>query len=244
MGTRTVHSTNSFSEPRFIALLLTARYTQDSRSSGLFHYLLSGDDSLMRQALVGFAASLTPEGVIESRYPSHFHQVIAGFCLFWILELRDHHLYFNDVGFSRSLLPVADSIFAFFDRHVDERGLVSELPSKYWSYVDWAKEWVTAPDHPDGGVPFAGRKTSTHTYFSLLYSYVLQQAAELMEWHDRHGMAKEYRCRAKKLNEAVKTHCYDGQYTPEPPQETSVYASSATRLTQLANPNSFKCHTL
>lgn len=166
----------------------------------------------MRQALIGFAASLTPEGVIESRYPSHFHQVISGFCLFWILELRDHMLYFNDVAFAKPLLSVADRILSFFEGHVDERGLVSGLPRQYWSYVDWAREWVSTSDHPDGGVPFAGRKSNTHTYFTLLYSYVLQQTAELCEWLDRPALSQDYRQRSQELNRAVSSHCFDGKY--------------------------------
>jgi hypothetical protein len=41
----------------------TNRYSGDSRSVGLFHYLLSGDDLLMRQAITNFASSVTPGGL-------------------------------------------------------------------------------------------------------------------------------------------------------------------------------------
>src|SRR4051794_9693883 len=58
------------------------RYSCDSRSVGLFHYLLSGDDRLMRQAIDNFAASATPEGLTQSRFPSHVRQIIASFSLY------------------------------------------------------------------------------------------------------------------------------------------------------------------
>ena len=188
------------------------QYAQDSRSSGLFHYSISGDDRLMRQAIQGFAASVTAEGLIESRYPSHVHQIITGFCLFWILELKDHMLYFNDPSFVRPYFPVAHRILDYFQSHVDSRGLVSGLPSNYWSYVDWAVEWVSTENHPDGGVPFAGRKTNTHTIFSLLYAFVLDEATKLAEWLGQPESVATYQKRRQALLAAVRKHCYNGEY--------------------------------
>ena len=188
------------------------QYCHDSRSSGLFHYMLSGDDRLMRQAITGFAASVTVDGLIESRYPSHTHQVITGFCLFWVLELHDHMLFFNDKRFVSRFFPIAERIFLYFDDHVDPRGLVSGFPTGYWSYVDWALEWRSTPDHPDGGVPFAGRKTNTHTIFSLLYAYVLGEAIKLAQWIDRPELCARFAKRKTSLIEAVQKHCFDGTY--------------------------------
>ena len=188
------------------------QYAQDSRSSGLFHYSISGDDRLMRQAIQGFAASVTAEGLIESRYPSHVHQIITGFCLFWILELKDHMLYFNDPSFIRPFFPIAHRILDYFEAHVDARGLVSGLPTNYWSYVDWAVEWVSTEDHPDGGVPFAGRKTNTHTIFSLLYAYALEEASKLVQWLGQPEFATTYQKRRQALLEAVRKHCWNGEY--------------------------------
>ena len=113
-----------------------SRYSGDTRTVGLFHYLLSGDDRLMRQSIITFASSLTPEGLTQSRFPSHLPQIIAGFSLYWILQVCDHHLFFGDEKFSRSFLPRIDGVLEFFDSHVDELGLVSGLPYDCWQYVD------------------------------------------------------------------------------------------------------------
>ena len=188
------------------------QYVQDSRSSGLFHFSLSGDDRAVRQALIGFAASITPEGLVESRYPSHLHQVINGFPLFYIMAVRDHLLYFNDALFTKGLFPVLDRVLSFYDDYIDERGLVSRLPAHFWSYVDWAQSWIGTTEHPDGGVPHAGRRTKTHTYFSMVLSCSLQQMAELVTWLGRPHLAPEYLDKAERLNEAVRKHCYDGRY--------------------------------
>ncbi|CAI7581476.1 unnamed protein product [Penicillium manginii] len=188
------------------------QYSGDSRSVGLFHYLLSGDDRLMRQAITNFAASVTPEGLTQSRFPSHVPQVIAGFSLYWILQVCDHHLYFGDTRFSKLFIPRIDGILDFFDSHVDELGLVSGLPDVVWQYVDWVTTWGATEDHPDKGVPTSGRKTNRHTYFSMIYAWVLQKAAVLVRDVGRPGHASEYESRASSLIAAIRAHCHDGEF--------------------------------
>ncbi|KUJ10533.1 alpha-L-rhamnosidase [Mollisia scopiformis] len=188
------------------------QYSGDTRSVALFHYLLSGDDRLMRQAISNFAASLTFEGLTQSRFPSHVPQVIAGFSLYWILQVCDHHLFFGDKVFSKSFLPRIDGVLDFFDSHVDELGLISGLPKDVWQYVDWVTTWGATDDHPDKGVPTSGRKSNRHTYFSMLYAYVLQQASILLRQVGRPAHSTEYESRADALLAAIRKHCYDGHF--------------------------------
>ncbi|KAJ0414830.1 hypothetical protein BJY00DRAFT_320701 [Aspergillus carlsbadensis] len=188
------------------------QYSGDSRQVGLFHYLLSGDDRLMRQAVTNYAASIVAEGLTQSRFPSHVPQVIAGFSLYWILQVSDHHLFFGDTPFTRSFLPRIDGVLEFFAAHIDHLGLVSALPDDVWQYVDWVTTWGATDTHPDKGVPTSGRGSNRHTYFSLLYAYVLQQAAQLVRDVGRPGYAAEYEARASSLRAAVREHCYDGHF--------------------------------
>ncbi|KAH6645283.1 Six-hairpin glycosidase-like protein [Truncatella angustata] len=188
------------------------QYSGDSRSVGLFHYLLSGDDRLMRQAITNFAASITPEGLTQSRFPSHVPQIIAGFSLYWVLQVCDHHLFFGDTVYTRSFLPRIDGVFEFFDSHIDELGLVSGIPEDVWQYVDWVTTWGATDDHPDKGVPTSGRKSNRHTYFSMLYAFVLKQAAKLVRDVGRPGYADEYESRAASIVKAIQKHCYDGKF--------------------------------
>ncbi|WWC60750.1 uncharacterized protein I303_103326 [Kwoniella dejecticola CBS 10117] len=188
------------------------QYSGDSRSVGLFHYLISGDDRLMRQAIINYAASITPEGLTQSRFPSHVPQIIAAFSLYWILQVCDHHLYFGDTAFTKSFIPRIDGVFEFFDQHIDELGLVSGISEDIWQYCDWVTTWSATDDHPDKGVPTSGRKTNRHTYLSLLYAYVLQKASALLKQVGRPGNSLEYAERSSSLRQAIKKHCYDGQY--------------------------------
>lgn len=189
-----------------------ARYSGDSRSVGLFHYLLSGDDRLMRQAITNFAASVTFEGLTQSRFPSHQPQLIAGFPLYWILQVCDHHLFFGDRQYARSFLPRIDGVLDFFDAHVDSLGLISGLPEDVWQYVDWVTTWGATEEHPDKGVPTSGRKSNRHTFFSMLYAYVLKQAARLLREVGRPAHADEYESRAASILTALRKHCYDGRF--------------------------------
>ncbi|WVW82737.1 hypothetical protein I302_104748 [Kwoniella bestiolae CBS 10118] len=188
------------------------QYSGDSRSVGLFHYLISGDDRLMRQAITNFAASITPEGLTQSRFPSHVPQIIAGFSLYWILQICDHHLFFGDTPYSKSFVPKIDGVFEFFDQHTDELGLVSGISEDVWQYCDWVTTWSATDDHPDKGVPTSGRNSNRHTYLSLLYAYVLREAAKLLRQVGRPGNASEYETRAESLRKAIRKHCYDGEY--------------------------------
>lgn len=148
----------------------------------------------------------------QSRFPSHVPQIIVGFSLYWVLQVCDHHLFFGDTSYARSFLPRIDGIFEFFDSHVDELGLIGGLPVDMWQYVDWVTTWGATDDHPDKGVPTSGRKTNRHTYFSLLYAYVLKQAARLVREVGRPGYASEYESRADHVLEAVRRHSYDGRF--------------------------------
>lgn len=208
------------------------QYSGDSRSVGLFHYLLSGDDQLMRQAISSFGASVVSEGLTQSRFPSHVPQIIAGFPLYWVMQICDHHLYFGDSAFARTFLPRIDGVLDFFDQHVDAKGLVSGLPSDVWQYVDWVTSWGATDKHPDKGVPTAGRATNCHTFFSMLYAIVLRQAAGLARDVGRPGHAVEYDTRANALVAAIQEHCYDGRF----------YADTTTDALQERGPTAYSQH--
>lgn len=166
----------------------------------------------MRQTITNFAASVSFEGLTQSRFPSHVMQLIAGFPLYWVLQVCDHHLFFGDTAYSRSFLPRIDGVLDFFHSHVDEKGLVSGLPSDVWQYVDWVTTWGATDEHPDKGVPTSGRKSNLHTYFSMLYAFVLQKAAKLLIEVGRPAHAEEYESRARSLQVALRAHCYDGKF--------------------------------
>lgn len=179
----------------------------------LFHYMLSGDDRLARQTIVAFAASVQPDGLVCGRYPAHGTQIIVGFALFWVLQVCDHHMHFNDRAFASQFLPTIHSVLDYFERHTStESGLVAGLPDEYWSFVDWHSAWDGDKEFPDPGVPRAGRSNRTWSFFSMLYAYTLRQVSTLLGHLGRPALVDDYTHRATRTSNAIGKHCFDGRF--------------------------------
>lgn len=178
------------------------QYVMDAKSQALFTYALSADDRLARKTLYDFHSSLTPTGLVQSRYPSVSRQIIPGFALFWIMMVHDHYRHFGDAGLVRRYLATADAILGWFDRLI-EGGLVGYIPEPYWAFVDWVEEWRKTEGAPPA------RLVGPLTVYNLMYAESLRQAAELNEAIGRRDTAAEYRVRAEAIVASVRASCYD-----------------------------------
>jgi hypothetical protein len=204
------------------------QYTMDTRSQILFTYNISADDRMARRTIDDFSRGQLPCGLLPDRHPSYDVNVIIGFNFYYVLMLHDHMMYFGDKALIKKYMATVDKMLAFFDRNLDERGLVSQVGGllmrhKYWSYIDWVEGW-------DTGVPNA-IKYGPLTMESLLYVYGLTYAAELAEYVGRSGVAEEYRTRAEAVKAAVLKHCIgkngllqDGPGVDEYSQHCQVFA--------------------
>lgn len=115
------------------------QYVGDTRIQALVSLYTSGDDRLMRNALVQLDASRNAQGLTASRYPSSRPQVIPPFSLWWIGMLHDHWTFRGDSAFVRSLLPGVRAVMAFFQQRQLDDGRLGPLP--WWNFVDWAPQW-------------------------------------------------------------------------------------------------------
>ncbi|KAL2783380.1 Six-hairpin glycosidase [Aspergillus keveii] len=186
------------------------QYAMDTRSSVLFTYYVSGDDRLARQAIVQLGNSFQPGlRLTSSRAPTHQPQVIPHFSLFWICMLYDHMQFFADNLFLRPWVPIADAILAYFADKIDPNlGLVvTKDEPGVWHFHDWTHEWRPY------GIPTAVARTGVSTYTNCLYAYTLQLASHLQSYSlGRGAVAEEYRERSRGVADAIRRHCYDGEY--------------------------------
>ncbi|KAL4724478.1 hypothetical protein ACLX1H_009094 [Fusarium chlamydosporum] len=186
------------------------QYAMDTRSSCLFTYYVSADARLARQAMVQLHSSFQPRlGLTASRAPSTQLQIIPHFSLYWICMLYDYFLYHADKTFVRPLLPVVDAVLGYFDAHIDgQLELVSLGNEKgVWNFHDWTEQWRPY------GIPPSAERSGISTYTNSLYAYTLKLAARLQsECAGRMSLADEYSHRAGLIVDAVKRHCFDGQY--------------------------------
>ncbi len=221
------------------------QYAMDGRSEILYTYAVSGDDRLARQAMDAFRRSQRPDGLVNCDAPTAKSNVIPGFSIYYLLMVHDHMMYYGDPSLVKVHLPAIDQILSFYDRHLNETGLVGKVGGKlmrarYWSFIDWANKW-------DSGVPGASDQgCGSITMESLLYLYGLQHAAELAAFVGRSGLAKEYRTRAAALQSAIREHCL-GSYKNTPiiqdgpgVDEYSVHSQVFAILTGVVSPEEGK----
>jgi hypothetical protein len=185
------------------------QYIMDTRSQILYTYAISADDRLARETIEMFSHARRYDGLPNCSYPNTGPNIIPGFSIYYILMLHDHMMYFGDKSFLRKYLGTVDGILDYFDRHLEENGIVGKLGTvnkgDYWSFIDWSPAWQKTD-----GMPSAGLKGPI-TMESLLYVLGLQRASELCDYLGRHDTAREYRERAAALQKAVNIHCLDSE---------------------------------
>jgi hypothetical protein len=176
------------------------QYEGDTRIQSLISLYVTGDDRLMRKALLDFYHSRVPEGLTQGRYPSNRLQVIPPFSLFWVSMIHDYWMNRKDDQFlSQFLIPVTGVLDWFENRIDDSQDMLG--PMKWWSFVDWNEAFP-------GGTP-DGAMDGNSSIITLQYVYTLQQAAELFAAFGHKQQAEHYRSLASRLSESVYKRCFD-----------------------------------
>jgi hypothetical protein len=202
------------------------QYVGDTRIQALITLYLSNDDRLVRQAIEHFDLSRIPEGITASRYPSDLGQYIPTFSPVWVAMVHDYWMHRDAPDYVRGFLPGIRSVLGWFERRVDETGLLGAIP--WWPYVDWAREWGR-------GVPPGGAEGHS-TVISLQFVYALERAAELEDALGVPGLAGHYRSLAEKVRTAVRSRSWNparGLFRDTPDGET--YSQQANVMAVLTD---------
>lgn len=176
------------------------QYLGDTRIQSLISLYVSGDDRLMRNAILLFNNSRIPDGLTMSRYPTHFPQLHPTFSLIWILMIHDYIMYRSDLEFTKQFLIGIDNVLNWFDQRVLDNGILGKL--QWPNYMDAAPGFG-----PAGSPPTAEEGQSAQ--ISLLYAFGLEYAAEIYEIHGEEEQAQDYRNRSKSIKQFVYKLCYD-----------------------------------
>jgi len=175
------------------------QYVGDTRIQALITLYMSDDDRLVRQAIEHFDLSRIPEGIVASRYPSDLGQYIPTFSPIWVAMVHDYWMHRDAPEYVRGFLPGIRSALGWFERRIDETGLLGGI--SWWPFVDWAGPW-------ERGVPPGGSEGHS-AVISLQLVYALERAGELESALGVPGMADHYRALAQRVREAVRRHCWD-----------------------------------
>ncbi|MEI6049721.1 MAG: alpha-L-rhamnosidase C-terminal domain-containing protein [Bacteroidota bacterium] len=171
------------------------QYVGDTRIQALVSLYNSGDDRLMRNAIIQIRNSHGLDGITQSRYPTSIQQYIPPFSLWWIAMLDDYYKYRGDESFIKDQLPVSRAILHFFESKQMTDGSLGNVP--YWNFTDWAETW-------NNGIP---PKTingfSAPLDFQLLLAY--QTAMYLEKSVGLSDFVSLYQQRADQLKQLTKT---------------------------------------
>ena len=200
------------------------QYTFDTRLQILFTYALGGDTRMALRAIEDYHASMLPEGILQSRYPTQLPQVIPMFALQWILMVEDYYEQTGDATVPRRYRPTVDAVLDWHERYTGESGLIENMD--YWQQLDWVEEWGDT-----WGVPHACFKGPSATH-NLIYAYAMQAAARLNRITGRAGCADDYEAQAERILRLVEETCFDkeagiykeGPSIAEYSQHTQVFA--------------------
>ncbi|MES2374185.1 MAG: alpha-L-rhamnosidase [Bacteroidota bacterium] len=176
------------------------QYEGDTRIQSLISLYVTGDDRLMRKAILDFYHSRVPEGLTQGRYPSSRLQVIPPFSLFWVSMLHDYWMHRKDQKFVSDMLIPITGVLDWFEKHIDPSKKMLG-PMKWWSFVDWNHAFP-------GGTP-DGAMDGNSAIITLQYVNTLQQAAELFAYFGKTNEAGHYKQLADQLSKATYAQCFD-----------------------------------
>lgn len=185
------------------------QYGGDTRIQALISLYVSGDDRLVRKAITDLASSRTSSGLLWSRYPSRYSQIIPPFSLYWINMLHDYCLLRPDTSLLTSHLSIMKGIIEWYLSKINPAtGMLGEMP--HWNFVDWTAEWPWSDTEPIGGVPPGGR-TGGSSILSLQFAYALSDAVDLLRLCGENELAANYENVKKQLCHSTMKRCYDSQ---------------------------------
>ena len=177
------------------------QYIGDTRLQSLISLYVSGDDRLMRKALQLIDNSRMPEGLTMGRSPTSVPQITPPFSLYWVDMVHDYFMHRDDTVFVKQFLPGIQAVLGWFDRRMDDNGMVGGLD--WFNFSDWTTGFMV-------GSP-AGVDTSNSTLISLNYAYALDRTSELFHFYGKEFEANRYKRQAESIKKSVYKNCFDSE---------------------------------
>jgi hypothetical protein len=175
-------------------------YLGDTRLEVLVTYAACPDDRLPRKAVLMFDVSRRPDGLTQSRYPSHIMQIIPPFSLWWVAMVHDYAMWRDDRQFVADRMPGVRAVLDAFRKRQNRDGLL-DCPEG-WNFIDWVPGWRN-------GVPPDGYTVGVSAPVNFQFAWVMRQAAELEEAMGEPEMAARNRRHADELGKAAAAAFWD-----------------------------------
>ncbi len=179
------------------------QYIGDTRIQCLVSSYVTGDFTLMKNAIAAIHDSRFTFGLTQSRYPSYQTQIVPTFSLIWTTMVYDYWMLRDDKQFVEPMIPEIMDVMNWYIQRIDSTGMLGKM--EWWNFVDWVrnKNW-------EAGTP-PGLYNSHSSVINLQFVYTLQKAAVLLNAFNFKEQASKYLQLAENIKAAVYKSCYDKQ---------------------------------
>ena len=195
------------------------QWVGDAYVETMVNYVSFGDLTLAGRLLRQAAEEQRSDGLTPVAVPGDFARTdffqIPDFCLYWIMSIARYVEYSGDLEIIDELYPAVVKAIRWFDRHVGDDDLLTDLP--HWAFVDWAEL----------------DKRGCATALNAQYVAALRVASELSRQHGHERDEMRFAERAARIADAINLHLWD--------EQRGVYADArvngtlSRRISQQAN---------
>jgi len=176
------------------------QYTMDTRLQMLFTYAMGNGIDMQTKTIHDFHTSILPEGILQSRFPSKFTQVIPAFSLHWIFMLKDYYIETGDLTLLERYRPTMENVLAWYKRKTGPQGLVEYLT--YWDFADWTEAWRDIS---------GTARASLHgpsTIQNLVYAYALDVGNYIMKVLGINELGNRYETERNGILKKIDSLCW------------------------------------
>jgi hypothetical protein len=170
------------------------QWVGDAYVEMLVDFAAFGDPRLAAKLLRQVAQSQRADGMTQMATPGdapRWGVFITDYCFSWIMTLGEYVRYSGDTALAEELLPAVARALAWFEPHLDQRGLLNDAPG--WIFIDWAD------------LDRRGQCTA----LNALYYAALQHAAVLAGLAGAPALARRYRAIARAVRDALNARLWD-----------------------------------
>ena len=169
-------------------------YPGDARVQMLITSALSRDPNLIRQSFRQFEVTQRENGIVSMCAPTKWLVESATYTFLWGMMLGDYLLWHGDGEWVRARMPSVRKWLFSVECHLDQDGLLRELPG--WQFVDWVNEWE------GGSAP--GRAP-----VNLSYVLALENAVRVEDALGERELAARWRHRRDMVKSAIMKKYWD-----------------------------------
>ncbi|MDF3128872.1 alpha-L-rhamnosidase C-terminal domain-containing protein [Kiritimatiellaeota bacterium B1221] len=176
-------------------------YVGDDRLHMLSNYAGYADDRVSRYAILNFAWSAAPSGLVAERYPSAWRQESLTYSMLWPIILKDFMMWRDDMAFVKAQLPHLRTIMANTEALPHDGDLMTARNG--WPFIDWVKEWK------EGCGP--GVREGDSSLVNLHWVLSLQAAAAVEATCGDEGYAHRWEKKAQAVMAAILERYWDAE---------------------------------